>query len=154
MLPSLYIQNEIEIKSSVEECWKYLVDPQKTPLYMFGCAALSDWKVGDTLDWEGEYEGTKMIFVKGIVEAIEPPFHLQYSVIDPLNQEIPDIPDNYLHVSYLISDLKNGSCLFQVRQGDYSGVAEGEKRYQEGLNGGLGWMPILEKIKECVEKQL
>jgi len=41
--------------------------------------------------------------------------------------------------------------ILTVTQGDYSLVAEGDRRYQESYNGGEGWNPILQEIKKLVE---
>jgi hypothetical protein len=42
--------------------------------------------------------------------------------------------------------------MLTVTQGDYSKVAEGEKRYTEAFNNGEGWNPILVEIKKLVEQ--
>ena len=117
---------------------------------MFGCETVSDWKVGSPLLWRGHYEGQEMVFVKGTVVSIEPGRHLAYTTIDPNNPNMPDIPENYLTVTYdLHTD--NGETLLEVSQGDYSKVADGEKRYTETYNNGEGWNPILVQIKALVE---
>lgn len=71
--------------------------------------------------------------------------------IEDPNGDIPDVPENYLTVVY---DLKPSgtSTILTVTQGDYSKVAQGEKRYQESLSAG-GWKSILEQIKVLVEEK-
>ncbi|MFL5766020.1 MAG: SRPBCC domain-containing protein [Bacteroidia bacterium] len=147
----LEIINTITINAPAEKVWDMLVKPENTAKYMFGCRTISDWKKGSPLLWEGEWEGKKMVFVKGNIVEINPGKHLEYTVIDPLNPNIPDIPENYLHVIY---DLKteNRQTVLTVTQGDYSKVAEGEKRYKESYNNGEGWNPILIQIKKLAEE--
>lgn len=152
MEDSLIIRNDILINASRERVWDALTNPQQTAKYMFGCQALSDWKPGSPLLWKGEYEGKKMVFVKGNVVDIVPPDHLAYTVIDPNNPSIPDIPENYLVVTYNLTD-EHGKTRLTVTQGDYSKVAEGQKRYEESYNHGEGWNPILIAIKNLVESQ-
>jgi hypothetical protein len=41
--------------------------------------------------------------------------------------------------------------LLKVAQGDYSTVADGEKRFKDSSNNGEGWNPILVEIKKLVE---
>lgn len=145
----LLIKNTIEINAPAAKVWDALTNPEKTKVYMFGCETVSDWKLGSELLWKGHYEGKEMIFVKGYIIHIEPTTKLVYSTFDP-NSAIEDIPENYLNVTYALKE-QNGKTTLQVTQGDYSKVADGERRYKEGLNNGEGWNPILIEIKKLVE---
>lgn len=148
-MEKLEIRNSIGINASSQKVWDVLTQAKYTKVYMFGCEAVSDWKVGSELLWKGSYEGKEMVFVKGYIVAIEPTSTLVYSTFDP-HSSITDIPENYLNVSYILSE-KNGVTTFTVTQGDYNKVAEGEKRYKEGSNNGEGWNPILQEIKKLAE---
>ncbi len=152
MIPSLTITNTIQIDTPAKRVWDTLVNPEQTRKYMFGCETVSDWKPGSELLWRASYEGKEMVFVKGHIVAIEPERLLAYTVIDPNNPLIPDIPENYLTVTYTLRE-ENGQTFFTVTQGDYSKVAEGEKRYQDSYNNGEGWNPILVQIKKLVEQK-
>lgn len=145
----LFVENEITINASAAKVWDALVNPEQTKKYMFGCETISDWNVGSSLLWKGSYEGKEMIFVKGNIVQLDSEKLLEYTVFDP-NSSMPDIAENYLHVTYKLSS-NNGVTLLEVKQGDYSTVAEGEKRYKETYNNGEGWSPILKEIKKLVE---
>lgn len=145
----LIIENQISINAPAEKVWDALVNPVKTKQYMFGCETVSDWKPGSSLLWKGSYEGKEMVFVKGEVMAISPGKHLKYTTIDP-NSTIDDVSENYLWVTYDLEE-SNGTTKLTVRQGDYSTVAEGERRYNDSYNNGEGWNPILTQIKKLVE---
>lgn len=145
----LIIENQVEIHASAAKVWDALVNPEKTKVYMFGCETVSDWKPGSPLLWKGTHEGKEMVFVKGEVLVIQPGKHLKYTTIDP-NSTIDDISENYLWVTYDLAE-SNGKTKLTVRQGDYSTVAEGEKRYKDSYNNGEGWNPILVQIKKLVE---
>jgi len=147
----LIIKNSIIVNAPVGKVWDALVNPEQTKKYMFGCEAVSDWKPGHPLLWKGVYEGKEMVFVKGSVVEIKPEKFLSYTVIDP-NSTIPDIPENYLTITYDLS-VANGQTTLTVTQGDYATVAEGERRYAESINGGEGWNPILVEIKKLVEQK-
>lgn len=151
MSQPLFVKNTISIEAPANTVWDALVNPEQTKKYMFGCETVSDWKPGSSLDWVGEYEGKPMVFVKGNIVAIEPGRYLSYTTIDP-NSNIDDKAENYLTVTYTLEP-KNGHTVFTVTQGDYSKVAEGERRYEEAYNGGQGWQPILDQIKQLVEAQ-
>jgi uncharacterized protein YndB with AHSA1/START domain len=115
---------------------------------MFGCETVSDWKIGSPLLWKGVHDGREMVFVKGSIVDIKPGKFLAYTTIDP-NSEIADVPENYLTVTYELA-AENGKTILTVTQGDYLTVSNGEKRYNETIQGG-GWEPILKEIKKLVE---
>jgi uncharacterized protein YndB with AHSA1/START domain len=149
MLTPLFIQNSINIKAPVAQVWNALTNPEETKKYMFGCETVSDWQPGSSLLWKGSYEGKEMIFVKGNIVSIKPGISLVYTVFDP-NSTMEDIPENYLTVTYDLSE-ENAETILLVSQGDYSSVADGERRYAESYNGGQGWNPILLEIKKILE---
>jgi uncharacterized protein YndB with AHSA1/START domain len=149
MSKGLFVMNSIVIDASPSKVWDALVNPVKTKQYMFGCETVSDWKKGSPLLWKGIYEGKEMVFVKGDIVEIKPQKLLIYTAIDP-NSTIDDVSENYLRVTYEL-EAQNGSTKLSVTQGDYSTVAEGERRYNEAYNNGEGWNPILVEIKKLVE---
>ena|SRR6218665_2589544 len=146
----LIITNVITINADQAKVWDALVNPEQTKKYMFGCETVSDWQPGNPLLWKMQYEGKDFIPVKGTIADIKPGSFLSYTTIDPNNTTIPDVPENYLTVTY---DLKteNGQTVLTVTQGDYSTVADGERRYKESWNNGEGWNPILVEIKKLCE---
>lgn len=143
------IINTIVIDATEEKVWDALTNPAETKKYMFGCETVSDWQPGSSLMWKANYEGKEMVFVKGNIVEIDPNHYLAYTVFDP-NSTMEDIVENYLTVSYQLSS-ENGKTILEVTQGDYSKVAEGERRYQQSYNNGEGWNPILVAIKKQVE---
>lgn len=145
----LFVKNNIRINAPAAKVWDALTNPDQTKKYMFGCETVSDWQKGSSLLWKGNYEGKEMVFVKGDITAIEPGKFLAYTTIDP-NSSIDDVSENYLTVTYSLSE-ENGQTNLHVTQGDYSKVAEGERRYAEAYNNGEGWNPILVEIKKLVE---
>jgi uncharacterized protein YndB with AHSA1/START domain len=146
----LIVTNSITINAPIEKVWDTLVNPEQTKKYMYGCETVSDWKVGSSLLWRGTYEGKEMVFVKGIILQIEQPKLLKYTVIDP-NSGMPDIPENYLNVTYSLLE-QNGETILTVTQDGFETAADGEKRYQDVYNKGEGWNPILLLIKKQVEE--
>ena len=145
----LIVKNSITINAPPTKIWDALTNPEQTKKYMFGCETVSDWKPGSPLLWRGNFEGREMVFVKGNIVSIEPEKLLAYTTFDP-NSTIEDIPENYLTVIYDLS-VQNGKTLLTVTQGDYSKIADSERRYNEAYNDGRGWDPILVEIKKLVE---
>jgi uncharacterized protein YndB with AHSA1/START domain len=149
MSQPLIISNSIDIHAPAAKVWNALTNPEETRKYMFGCEAISEWKVGSPLIWKGNFNGVELIAVKGTIKAFQPDRYLEYTVIDPNNPKIPDIPGNYLVVTCELIE-RNGITTLTATQGDYNTVAEGADRYQHSVDGG-GWGPILEAIKAQVE---
>lgn len=145
----LVVKSSISIDAPAAKVWDALTNPATTKKYMFGCEALSDWKPGSPLIWKGVFNNVEMVAVKGDIVRIEPNRLLVYTVIDPNNPAIPDIPGNYLTVTCELSE-EGGRTLLTVSQGDYNTVAQGAIRYQHSVNGG-GWDPLLTQIKALVE---
>lgn len=143
------VKNSITISAPVSVVWDALINPEKTKVYMFGCETVSDWNVGSDLLWRGQHEGREMVFVKGKILLIEPEKLLKYTVIDPF-AAYPDIPENYLNVTYEL--IPNGpKTTLIVTQDGFETAAEGEKRYNDTYNNGEGWNPILVEIKKLAE---
>lgn len=148
-MKNLIVQNTITINAPASKVWDALVNPEQTKKYMFGCETVSDWKIGSPLLWRMNYEGKELIPVKGIVLDIQPDKLLKYTVIDP-NASYPDIPENYLNVTYELEE-QAGKSTLTVSQDGFEDAAEGEKRYKDVYNNGEGWNPILLKIKRIIE---
>ena len=147
MTKTLFTENEILIAAPVNLVWDLLVNPENTKLYMYGCEVVSDFVIGNPVLWKGSTDD--VTYVKGTLVSLEPEKNFTYTVIDP-NGNYADIPENYLTVTYELSENAEGT-LFRVTQGDYSKVADGAKRYQDATDAG-GWASVLEKIKELAEK--
>lgn len=143
------VKSSITISAPVSVVWDALVNPEKTKVYMFGCETVSDWNVGSDLLWRGQHEGREMVFVKGKILLIEPEKLLKYTVIDPF-AAYPDIPVNYLNVTYDLS-AKGVQTILTICQDGFETAAEGEKRYNDTYNNGEGWNPILVEIKKLAE---
>jgi uncharacterized protein YndB with AHSA1/START domain len=144
------IETHIRINAPLARVWDVLVNPEQTRKYMFGCETVSDWKAGSELLWQMEYEGKTIVPVRGKIVEIDPERFLAYTTFDP-NSAMEDIPENYLTVTYTLSE-EQGQTLLEVTQGDYSRVADGERRYRESYNNGEGWQPILVEIKKVAEE--
>ncbi|MBS1687641.1 MAG: SRPBCC domain-containing protein [Bacteroidetes bacterium] len=151
MSEALFVKSSIEINAPAAKVWDALVNPEQTKKYMFGCETVSDWKPGSLLLWRMNYEGKEIIAVKGNIVDIQPEKFLAYTTIDPNDKNMEDIPENYLTVTYALTS-ENDKTILAVSQGDYTKVANGEKRYQDTYNNGEGWNPILVQIKELAEK--
>lgn len=144
MSEEMVVTDSITIDAPQSRVWETLVSPAMTRKYMFDCEAVSDWKPGSTLEWKGATDGK--VYVKGNVVEIDEGKYLRYTVFDP-NGNMKDIPSNYLTVDYRLSD-QDGRTLLEVSQGDFAAVENGQKRYEDTVNG---WGMTMQRIKEIAE---
>ncbi|HYC83690.1 MAG TPA: SRPBCC domain-containing protein [Chryseosolibacter sp.] len=142
------VKNSVLIEATPSAVWDALTNPVQTKKYMFGCEALSGWKKNDPLIWKGIFNGKELVAVKGHIVDIQKYRFLAYTVFDP-NSTIEDKPENYTTVTYSLT-ASGGFTVLEVTQGDFSKVAEGERRFREVAEAG-GWEPILKEIKKLVE---
>ncbi len=56
-----YVNNIITNSAAVEKVWKALVNPEQAKKYMFGRETVSDYKVGDSLQWRTCRRGGKTL---------------------------------------------------------------------------------------------
>jgi uncharacterized protein YndB with AHSA1/START domain len=99
MSQPLIVKDTITFRAPAAKVWNAFTNPEETKKYMFGCEALSDWKEGSPLIWKGTFNGVELVAVKGTIKKIQPGKYLEYTVIDPNNPKIPDLPENYLTIT-------------------------------------------------------
>jgi uncharacterized protein YndB with AHSA1/START domain len=146
-MKQLTVNKTIEINAPASKVWDVLTNRELTKEYMFDCELISDCKLGNPIIWKGASDDK--VYVKGTITGITPGKLLQFTVFDPnAADHYEDVPSNYTTVTYELSS-KNGRTALAVRQGDFTGVTNGEKRYNETIGG---WDFILPKIKELAEK--
>jgi uncharacterized protein YndB with AHSA1/START domain len=147
-MPELFIRNTLDVDAPIDTLWNVLTDNKFIPQYMFGCLAETNWKPGSPLLWRGATDGK--LYVKGNVVSIAAPHRLEYTVIDPNNEALADIPQNYLTMIYSLKERGPRASTLEIAQGDFSKVANGPQRYQDSLGGGDF---ILQAIKKLAETQ-
>ncbi len=140
-----YIEKAVEIDAPAATVWKILTDNTYIPQYMFGCLAETDWQPGSPLLWKGAADGK--LYVKGQIVATDPPHTLSYTVIDPNNPSLADIPENYLTMTYTVKERSAGASTLELRMGDYTAVGNGEQRYKDTA-GDDSWLMSMKKIAE------
>lgn len=146
-MQDLFTKDEIRINAPASSVWKTLVDPEKTKHYMFGCKVICDWQIGSPILWKGAEDG--VIYVTGTLLALEKEKIFSFTTFDP-NATYEDIADNYLTATYTLHEHGDFTTL-TVTQGDYSIVADGQKRYEDTIAAG-GWSAVLKQIKKLCEK--
>ena len=132
----------LDIDSSVDHLWAVLTDSKFTQEYMFNCSVTSDWTVGSSIVWEGNFQGYQA-YQKGEIIEINPMTFVKYSTFDP-NSGLEDVPESYVHVSYSLQQM-NGKVQLTIVNETFDGSDERIKHVADG------WGLVLNKLKEVAE---
>ena len=146
-MTDLTARESIEIEAPPARVWRVLTEPELTRRYMFGCVPVTDWKVGGTLDWRGTLDGRDHVFVSGQLLSVEPPSLLRYTTYDPA-AATPDPAAQRVVVTIRLSAPRPGMTRLDVTQGDFAGLPEAERRYEETRSG---WRAVTPQIKAISE---
>lgn len=142
MNKELIVSRELLVGASSEKVWFALTDRETIKKYFFGTEAISDWKEGSSLIFQGEFEG-KTYQDKGTILDSRPGKLLKYSYWSGWSG-LEDKEENYSQVSYELEG-KGSSTLLKLTQ---KGFANDEVfAHAEG-----GWKMVLDNLKKLLEE--
>lgn len=142
MAINLKLEKQILLKASKEDVWDALTNPDIIKQYMFGANAISDWKLGSELIFEGEYQG-QQYRDKGHIMKISPEKVLQYNYWSGFSG-LPDKPENYMIITFEIEDSEGGTVL-KLTQSQFNNKTQYE-------HSDKGWDSCFTIIKDILEK--
>ena len=142
-MKGLVARQSVLIRAPPERVWKALTDPTMIRQYLFGTEAISDWKIGSPIRYQGIYEG-RSYEDKGVVIRSEPGVVLETTYWSSMSG-LPDVPGNYKMVRYELKQEEGGPTLLTVTQDN--NATEDERAHSEG-----NWKMVLEKLKDLLEK--
>ena len=138
------IVNRIQaVKATPGAVWEALTTREMIKQYFFGTEAISDWKPGSTLIFQGEWEGSTY-HDKGNILAAEPGRLLKYDYWSAFSGLV-EIPENYSLVTYQLEDRGEYTEIHLQQQGFAS---EEARNHAEG-----GWAMVLENLKKLLEER-
>jgi uncharacterized protein YndB with AHSA1/START domain len=129
------------IHAPVETVWDALTNPSIIKQYFFGTNLVTDWKPGNPLSFHGEWEG-KAYEDKGTVLEFIPNKSLSYSYLSSWSN-MPDLPENYLHITYKVQPVQEGTEL-TITQTNYD---EERAKHSEG-----NWAMVIDGLRKIVEQ--
>ena len=141
---SLIIEKKIVIEASPDDVWFALTDKESIKKYFFGTEAISDWKVGSSLIFQGEWEGQTYQDKGNILES-EPGKMLKYNYWTAWSG-LDDAPENYSIVSYSLSSSGNQTSL-ELKQEGFAN----QEAYDHCQGG---WDAVLDNLKKLLEGKL
>jgi uncharacterized protein YndB with AHSA1/START domain len=130
------------INAPVEKVWEALTTPELIKKYFFGTHVKSDWKVGSSIIFTGEWEG-KTYEDKGTIKELEPNKKLKYTYWSSMSG-IEDKPENYVNITYdLTADGENTQLT--ITQDNIPGKEMKEHSIEN-------WNKVANGLKKLLEK--
>ncbi len=142
MQKNLVARASATINAPVSKVWGALTKPEIIKQYMFGTNVVTDWQVGSSIIWKGEWQG-KSYKDKGKILKFEEERILQYSHFSPLSG-VPDEPKNYHTVTIELSS--NGEQTTVVLSQNNNATNETRKHSEKN------WQVMLDGLKKILEK--
>jgi uncharacterized protein YndB with AHSA1/START domain len=134
------VKQSIKLQASPSEVWRALTDPEEIKKYFYGTNAVSDWKVGSSIVFKGEWEG-QPYEDKGTILELIPGEKLVYNYWSSFSGQ-EDIPENYANITYQLTPQQDGTLL-EITQ---DGIESEEKR----AHSESSWRSVLESLKEIL----
>jgi uncharacterized protein YndB with AHSA1/START domain len=141
MKPNFIAQASTTVHAPASRVWEALTQPELIKQFFFGTNVETDWKVGSAIYYRGEWQG-RSYEDKGTVMAVEPHKRLVSTHWSPL-AGVPDTPENYHTVTYLLSE-HDGSTDVTIVQ-DHN-ASEQERQHSE-----QNWKMVLDGLKKLLE---
>jgi len=102
MNTGLIARASVTIAAPPADVWEALVTPAAIKAYMFCATVTSDWVVGSSIVWTGEWQG-RAYEDKGVILQIVRERVLEFSYFSPL-AGAADLPENYHIVTVHLSN--------------------------------------------------
>jgi len=130
------INREVRIKANKSEIWKALTTPELIKQYLMGANAISEWKVGSKIVYQGNFNGIEFRD-EGIIDILDFEKRYQYSYWSK-NHGTENKPENYVSISYMIID-DNDEVILKLTQSNYKSrkIAEGMEQIWDLILGNL-----------------
>lgn len=139
----LSISESVVVNTDAKKVWEALTNPAIIKDYLFGTETITDWKVGNPIIFQGEYNGHKYKD-KGVILEFKPLETLTYSYWSGFTG-LDDKPENYAKVSYHVKVIDAGSTQFTWTQKGFAGQ-EGYDHSKKGMTD------FLKGIKAVMER--
>ena len=134
------IQYKTTVNAPLEKVWDALINPEIVKQYFFGTELITNWKVGDDIVFQGEWEGQKYKDPGKVLEYKHNE-KLAYSYLSNWSGK-EDKPENYLWVCYEVKPTENGTELI-ISQTNYD---EERAKHSEG-----NWEALIDGMKKIIE---
>lgn len=139
----LTVSQSVVVNADVKKVWEALTNPSIIKDYLYGTDTVTDWKVGNPIVFQGEYQG-QQYKDKGVILEFKPMETISYSYWSGFSG-LEDKPDNYSKVSYHVKPLDANTAEFTWTQQGF-GNEDGYNHSKSGMTD------FLKGIKAVMER--
>jgi len=140
---NLIATQSIEINTKAEKVWEVLTNPEKIKIYLFGTETITDWRIGSSIIFQGEYNGHQYKDKGNVLENTENK-NLSYNYWSGFSG-LEDKTENYSLVTYNIKEIAENKVKFTWTQKGFANK-DGQCHTEQGLK------TMLEQIKKLAEE--
>jgi len=141
MAKGLLATASITVKADAMRVWRALIDPGQIKEYLYGTNAISDWRVGSSIVYRGEWKG-QAYEDKGTILEMEPGRKFVSTYWSGMSGK-PDVPENYVTVTYELSEHDNQTQIVLTQDGNDS-----EAAMEQSVSN---WNMVLSGMKKLIE---
>jgi uncharacterized protein YndB with AHSA1/START domain len=134
--------SSITIQATAEKVWDALTNPETIKQYLFGTEVFTDWQVGSPIIYKGQWKD-QPYEDKGTIVALIPNKLLQTTYWSVFSER-EDTPDNYLLVTYRLSEADGATTL--------SITTDKNPTEEDAENVSKNWAYVLQMMKDLLEK--
>jgi len=131
----------ITIDAPAVRVWRALTDPAEIEKYLFGSRVTSDWAVGSTITYAGEYEG-RPYEDHGRILDFRPGTLMRSTHFSPLGGR-EDIPENYHTLTWTLEEAESATTVTLTQ--DNNDTEEAAQHSSEN------WQRVLAGLKKVAE---
>ncbi|GAA2054391.1 SRPBCC family protein [Leifsonia soli] len=136
---------EIDVAAPRRAVWKVLTTNGARPEILFGAEVVSDWRLGSTIVWRGEWQGKAFEDHGRVIELEdrEEPWRVVLTHFSPLSG-LPDVPENYHTLRFELDEIPGGTRV--TLDQDNNPTREAAEHAQ------ANWAQMLEGVKTVAER--
>lgn len=138
---ALTVNEEVQIRASLDEVWDALVNPDKIEKYFFGTRLAGNWEPGTEVLFKGNVSGHSFED-RGKVLTNTRNQELSYLYFSGFFN-LPDADENYSKVMYTLQETPTGTIVKVSQQGFV-----GEESRNHSVSA---WKGVLDGLKNVVE---
>lgn len=137
---------EIDVEAPRRTVWTVLTSSGARPEILLGAEVVSDWRVGSTIVWRGEWQGKTFEDHGRVIELDdrEEPWRIVLTHFSPLRGQ-PDVPENYHTLRYELDEIPGGTRV--TLDQDNNPTREAAQHAQEN------WAQMLAGVKTVAERE-
>jgi hypothetical protein len=131
----------VTINATKQKVWDTLTKPELVKQWQYGSDLLTNWTVGDKIEFVTEWEGN--IFKQwGTVLTFIPTESLSYNLFAP-RADLEDKPENYFVMKYILTSIDDKTKLEIIQEDNRPNAVQEEPQGDEN--------PILQGLKKIAE---